>query len=118
VTDLAVAENPWGVVAVRRGPWKLIESQTGACELYNLDEDPGERANLFPRMSGAQVVNDLREAGFRYLLGAAWDRYRRDIAQVRQAIDAEMSQRGLKELRVDPESWRDTWSGAAPEPLR
>ena len=35
-----------GEAALRVGDWKLIELRTGATELYNLREDPGEENNL------------------------------------------------------------------------
>lgn len=42
--------GPWRITpcgAVRRGKWKLIEFyETGAMELYNLDQDPGETLDL------------------------------------------------------------------------
>ena len=44
--------------AVRRGPWKLLVSESGLARLYNVDEDPGEtndRAASQPRL-----VEDLR----------------------------------------------------------
>lgn len=119
VTDVAVAENPWGVISIRQGPWKLLQSErNGACELYNLDEDSGERRNLYPAMAGSSVVHRLREAGLQYLLRATWDRYRRDLLGVQEAIDAEARQRGLPALPIDPGSWREAWSESSPEPKR
>ncbi len=40
----------WNCKAIRKGPWKLVSMVipygNGAWELYNLDDDPGERHNL------------------------------------------------------------------------
>jgi len=59
--------------AVRRGPWKLIVPRNGASgedrgsplrpELYNLDEDPGERIDLYARHP--EVAASLRQMGER-----------------------------------------------------
>lgn len=117
VTDVVVAENPWGVISVRQGEWKLIESAAGACELYNLEEDPGERDNRYLAMADSPIVHRLRDAALRYLLGATWDRYQRDLPDVRTVIEAEAVERKLPVLPVDPEGWREVWSESAPEPI-
>ena len=119
IADLAVSENPWGVVALRQGPWKLIQSsRQGDCELYHLDEDPGERHNLYPAMADSSVVHALREAGLQYLLSTTWDRYRRGAPEVQKVIDAEALERKRTKLAIDPRSWRDVWTDAPPDPSR
>jgi arylsulfatase A-like enzyme len=35
--------------SIRTADWKLIRSAAGAAELYDLDADPGERANVAER---------------------------------------------------------------------
>lgn len=116
VTDVAVTENPWGVVAIRQGRWKLMEShEQGACELYDLDEDPGERRNLYPKMANSPVVHRLRDAGLRYLLTATWDRYRRGPTDVWKLVGREAARRKTPLLPADPEGWREVWSEASPE---
>jgi arylsulfatase A-like enzyme len=45
----AFFQNPYseGFIGCRKGPWKWIENRlTGQEELYNLQEDPGERTNV------------------------------------------------------------------------
>jgi arylsulfatase A-like enzyme len=115
VTDVVVAENPWGVLAVRQGAWKLIQSEEGVCELYELEEDPGERNNRYPTMQDSAVVHRLRDAALRYLMHARWDRLQRDIPEVRRVIEAEARERDLPMLPVEPEDWREVWSEAGPE---
>jgi arylsulfatase A-like enzyme len=38
--------NPGGVTAFIKGRWKIIDSEDGAVELYDIYSDPGERDNL------------------------------------------------------------------------
>jgi len=38
--------EPYRNIAVRRGPYKLVGPAGGGLELYNLDDDPGERYDL------------------------------------------------------------------------
>ena len=41
----SLVEQPaWGPWGYRKGPWKLIDSEMP--QLYNLEDDPGERNNL------------------------------------------------------------------------
>ncbi|MGH9160556.1 MAG: sulfatase family protein [Vicinamibacteraceae bacterium] len=48
--------------AIREGPWKLRVEEGGAPELYNLDEDPGERFDRAAQEPAlvARLVRDLR----------------------------------------------------------
>ena len=41
------------------GPWKLILSTRRPPELYDLDSDPTERKNLWPKMLDSSEVNEL-----------------------------------------------------------
>ena len=41
--------NSARVLAIRKGPWKLIESAKGGPQLYNLNDDPGETDDLAAR---------------------------------------------------------------------
>jgi len=114
VTDVAFAENHRGVIAVRQGPWKLLQSEKGACELYNLDNDPGERCNRFPEMRDSKIVTGLRDAALRSLMGYRWDRLYRDMGERRRLILEEGRKRGLPMLNVAPGDWRGVWSEDAP----
>ena len=49
----------WSNFAIRRGPWKYIQL-VGPPQLYNLENDPGETANLAPTQLG--MVQILRGA--------------------------------------------------------
>ena len=79
IREAIVSHSVFGVFAIRRGPWKLIleNRDSGGWvdprgsgpapgapgQLYNLDEDPGERNNLFdahPRRVGE--LTDLLES--------------------------------------------------------
>ena len=56
VGDIEVAGEKFGI---RIGPWKYIEGEEeGTRELFNLDEDPGERVNRYA--TGGDVVERLR----------------------------------------------------------
>jgi len=114
VTDVAFAENHRGVIAVRQGPWKLLQSEKGACELYNLDDDLGERCNRFPEMRDSKIVTGLRDAALRSLMGYRWDRLYRDMGERRRLILEEGRKRGLPMLNVAPGDWRGVWSEDAP----
>jgi N-acetylgalactosamine-6-sulfatase len=51
---------PKGRPIVRRGIWKLHLRQSGEVELYNLEQDPGERTNVAHQ--NPIIAQDLREA--------------------------------------------------------
>jgi len=75
--------------SVRRGPWKLIvphgEPEEGlAPELYNLDEDPEERVDLFARRP--EIAASLRQAGEREL--ARREALRRRLRAGQDALNA------------------------------
>ncbi|HUS90783.1 MAG TPA: arylsulfatase [Phycisphaerae bacterium] len=73
--EAVVSHSVYGVFTVRRGPWKLIHecADSGGWvppkgsgptpgapgQLYNLDEDPAERHNLFARRP--RIVRELTE---------------------------------------------------------
>jgi arylsulfatase A-like enzyme len=110
VTDMVVSESPWRQLAIRKGAWKLIQGPSNAaCELYNLEIDPGERNNRFEEMAGSTVVADLRESALRYLLGTTWDRHICDVVGVQKVVDDEMKRLKREPLTIDPHSWRDSW---------
>ncbi len=46
---------------LRRGPWKLIYDMNGKGQLYNLDSDPAESANLFDEPDYAEIRGQLLE---------------------------------------------------------
>ena len=51
--------NPGGVVALVKGPWKLVDAE-GREELYNTRSDPNEGANLITQAGMQTIANELR----------------------------------------------------------
>ncbi len=52
--------NPGGIIAITRGPWKLIDND-GHEELYNVRNDPDERSSLIMQSDTHQTVTQLRQ---------------------------------------------------------
>ena len=52
--------NPGGVVAMVRGPWKLLDAD-GHEELYNIHADPDEKSSLINQTGMQRTVNELRQ---------------------------------------------------------
>ena len=72
VREVAVTENPWSK-GLRWGPWRFVHYQKGMFgndegELYNLENDPDERRNLY-RDSGYQnIVQECRRLLLEWLI--------------------------------------------------
>jgi len=73
VHPVAVTENPWSK-AIRWGPWRLVHYQPetfpGADfgELYNIQEDPQERSNLYAHPAYRDTVTEGRRLLLEWLI--------------------------------------------------
>ena len=70
--EVAVTENPWSK-GLRWGPWRFVHYQRemfgkDVGELYNLDEDPEERCNLYHDGSAQPVVEQSRRLLLEWLI--------------------------------------------------
>jgi arylsulfatase A-like enzyme len=82
--------------AVREGSWRLVEHyENGACELYNLDEDPGEMKDL-------AAAEPARVAGLRGKLEA----WRRAVGAQENTANPEYNGKVAKQLYVDLDTSR------------
>jgi choline-sulfatase len=79
------------IVMIRRGPFKFIHSPADPDQLFNLEDDPGERDNLVGNPTCATLV-----ANFRAEVGKRWDLAELDARvrlsqRRRRVVDAALS---------------------------
>jgi len=93
------------MVMIRRGPWKFIHSGPDPDMLFNLIDDPCERANLAERFEhAARVAEFRREIAWRWDLPAL-DAQVRESQRRRRIVDAALN---LGEVRAwDFQPFRD-----------
>ncbi len=89
-----------GCIMVRRGDYKLISYSSGAMELFNLDEDPRERNNLYGQEGYHQITHQLMVRLLQWQMNVGLP----DIPQ--DGLPYHF--RGFVKRRL-PETWQDSW---------
>ena len=74
VHKVGVTENPWSK-SLRWGPWRFVHYQPETFdnqdigELYNLEQDPLEKTNLYKDPDSQDIVNKCRQLLLEWLIG-------------------------------------------------
>lgn len=80
------------IVMIRRGPWKFIHSPADPDQLYDLSQDPGERANLANHARHAGRVAEFRDEVARRWRLDALDAEVRASQRRRRLVDDALNQ--------------------------